>query len=150
MLAVMLLARHARAAPDHEKLLFAPKAVTKPAINRMREAARDCARFALPTMIGVPQQPTFVDPPGSVVLKAAYKRLHYRAIAETDKAKTKATPTFTDRAKIYRDGLGLRALRTNEAYVYARHDSAEDFSRLNALLFTAMAWIFIPAYSLIS
>ena len=29
---------------------------------------------------------------------------------------------------------------------YARHDSAEDFSRLDALLFTAMAWIFIPAY----
>ena len=28
----------------------------------------------------------------------------------------------------------------------ARRDSAEDFSRLNALLFTAMAWIFIPAY----
>ena len=28
----------------------------------------------------------------------------------------------------------------------ARQDSAEDFSRLNALLFTAMAWIFIPAY----
>ena len=28
----------------------------------------------------------------------------------------------------------------------ARHDSAEDFSRLDALLFTAMAWIFIPAY----
>ena len=29
--------------------------------------------------------------------------------------------------------------------VPARQDSAEDFSRLNALLFTAMAWIFIPA-----
>ena len=28
----------------------------------------------------------------------------------------------------------------------ARQDSAEDFSRLNALLFTAVAWIFIPAY----
>ena len=28
----------------------------------------------------------------------------------------------------------------------ARRDSAEDFSRLNALLFTAVAWIFIPAY----
>ena len=28
----------------------------------------------------------------------------------------------------------------------ARHDSAEDFSRLNALLCTAMGWIFIPAY----
>ena len=28
----------------------------------------------------------------------------------------------------------------------ARQDSAEDFSRLNALLFTAMGWIFIPAY----
>ena len=28
----------------------------------------------------------------------------------------------------------------------ARQDSAEDFSRLDALLFTAMAWIFIPAY----
>ena len=28
----------------------------------------------------------------------------------------------------------------------ARHDSAEDFFRLNALLFTAMGWIFIPAY----
>ncbi len=28
----------------------------------------------------------------------------------------------------------------------ARHDSAEDFSRLNALLFTAMGLIFIPAY----
>ena len=28
----------------------------------------------------------------------------------------------------------------------ARQDSAEDFSRLGALLFTAMAWIFIPAY----
>ena len=31
--------------------------------------------------------------------------------------------------------------------VQARRDSAEDFSRLNALLlFTATAWIFIPAY----
>ena len=28
----------------------------------------------------------------------------------------------------------------------ARRDSAEDFSRLDALIFTAMAWIFIPAY----
>ncbi len=28
----------------------------------------------------------------------------------------------------------------------ARRDSAEDFSRLDALLFTAMAWILIPAY----
>ena len=28
----------------------------------------------------------------------------------------------------------------------ARHDSAEDFSRLNALLCTAMGWVFIPAY----
>ena len=27
----------------------------------------------------------------------------------------------------------------------ARHDSAEDFSRLNALIFTAVAWMFIPA-----
>ena len=32
------------------------------------------------------------------------------------------------------------------AILTARHDSAEDFSRLNALLCTAMAWIFIPAY----
>ncbi len=30
--------------------------------------------------------------------------------------------------------------------VPARRDSAEDFSRLNALLCTAMGWIFIPAY----
>ena len=29
---------------------------------------------------------------------------------------------------------------------YARRDSAEHFSRLDALHFTAMAWIFIPAY----
>ena len=29
---------------------------------------------------------------------------------------------------------------------FARRDSAEDFCRLGALLFTAMAWIFIPAY----
>ena len=29
---------------------------------------------------------------------------------------------------------------------HARQDSAEHFSRLGALLFTAMAWIFIPAY----
>ena len=28
----------------------------------------------------------------------------------------------------------------------ARRDSAEHFSRLGALLFTALAWIFIPAY----
>ena len=28
----------------------------------------------------------------------------------------------------------------------ARHDSAEHFSRLNALLCTDIAWIFIPAY----
>ena len=32
------------------------------------------------------------------------------------------------------------------AQLEARHDSAEDFSRLDALLFTAMDWIFIPAY----
>ena len=31
-------------------------------------------------------------------------------------------------------------------YSMARQDSAEDFSRLDALLYTAMAWIFIPAY----
>ena len=30
--------------------------------------------------------------------------------------------------------------------VLARRDSAEDFSRLSALLFTATDWIFIPAY----
>ena len=29
---------------------------------------------------------------------------------------------------------------------FARHDFAEDFSRLNALLCTAIGWIFIPAY----
>ena len=29
---------------------------------------------------------------------------------------------------------------------YARQDSAEDFCRLDALLFTAMAWIFIPVH----
>ena len=28
----------------------------------------------------------------------------------------------------------------------ARRDSAKDFSRLNALCFTAMGWILIPAY----
>ena len=32
------------------------------------------------------------------------------------------------------------------AFIFARRDSAEDFSRLNALLFTAMAWILIPAH----
>ena len=33
------------------------------------------------------------------------------------------------------------------ATCWARHDSAEDFSRLGgALLFTATGWIFIPAY----
>ena len=32
------------------------------------------------------------------------------------------------------------------AGIMARQDSAEDFSRLDALLFTAMARIFIPAY----
>ena len=30
----------------------------------------------------------------------------------------------------------------------ARHDSAKDFSRLDALLFTATDWILIPAYML--
>ena len=35
---------------------------------------------------------------------------------------------------------------TSLTFADARRDSAEDFSRLNALLFTAMAWIFIPAY----
>ena len=30
--------------------------------------------------------------------------------------------------------------------IYARRDSAEDFSRLGALLFTATTWIFIRAY----
>ena len=35
----------------------------------------------------------------------------------------------------------------NDGDLDARQDSAEDFSRLNALLFTATpAWIFIPAY----
>ena len=29
---------------------------------------------------------------------------------------------------------------------YARQDSAEDFFRLGALLFTAMGWILIPVY----
>ena len=31
-------------------------------------------------------------------------------------------------------------------HAQARQDFAEDFSRLNALLFTATDWIFIPAY----
>ena len=35
---------------------------------------------------------------------------------------------------------------THQCPTWARHDSADDFSRLNALLFTAMDWIFIPAY----
>ena len=35
---------------------------------------------------------------------------------------------------------------SNTVNLTARHDSAEDFSRLGALLFTAMGWIFIPAY----
>ena len=39
---------------------------------------------------------------------------------------------------------GLRA--NDSVYRLARQDSAEDFSRLGALLFTAMAWIFIPAH----
>ena len=30
--------------------------------------------------------------------------------------------------------------------IWARHGSAEDFSPLNALLCTTMAWILIPAY----
>ena len=33
-----------------------------------------------------------------------------------------------------------------DAGIPARQDSAEDFSRLNALLCTATDWIFIPAY----
>ena len=37
-------------------------------------------------------------------------------------------------------------LRPGARSYLARHDSAEDFSRLNAILFTAMASIFIPAY----
>ena len=36
-------------------------------------------------------------------------------------------------------------LRSAKNRDQARRDSAEDFSRLNALLFTAVAWIFIPA-----
>ena len=38
------------------------------------------------------------------------------------------------------------AAKENWGFLIARHDSAEDFSRLNALLCTAMGWIFIPAY----
>ena len=41
-------------------------------------------------------------------------------------------------AKFYDDQRFFRVL--------ARRDSAEDFSRLNALLCTATDWIFIPAY----
>jgi len=42
--------------------------------------------------------------------------------------------------------LDGEALGVIPRVVRARQDSAEDFSRLDALLFTAMAWIFIPAY----
>mgnify|MGYP002039486777 CR=1 FL=1 len=37
-------------------------------------------------------------------------------------------------------------LRQSMRAMRARQDSAENFSRLDALLFTATAWIFIPAY----
>ena len=45
-------------------------------------------------------------------------------------------------------GLGVRefAGALGRGLAFARRDSAEDFSRLDALLFTAMAWSFIPAY----
>ena len=42
--------------------------------------------------------------------------------------------------------LGDRVVAVDKCWHYARHDSAEDFCRLNALLCTAMGWIFIPAY----
>ena len=42
------------------------------------------------------------------------------------------------------DGGGTGAWGDGRAV--ARRDSAEHFSRLGALLFTAVAWIFIPAY----
>ena len=42
--------------------------------------------------------------------------------------------------------VALRPFLVPLATFFARRDSAEDFSRLNALLFTAMAWIFIPAH----
>ena len=47
------------------------------------------------------------------------------------------------------DGQGRTALMFAAEKGHARHDyhdSAEHFSRLNALLFTGMDWIFIPAY----
>ena len=49
-------------------------------------------------------------------------------------------------------GISLASLQRGEEAVLAyhasiaRHDSAEDFCRLNALLCTAVGWIFIPAY----
>ena len=41
---------------------------------------------------------------------------------------------------------GISHVRNDATTPYARRDSAEDFSRLGALLFTAMAWIFIPTH----
>ena len=41
---------------------------------------------------------------------------------------------------------GAWIVRVDGGAAEARHDSAEHFSRSGALLFTAMAWIFIPAY----
>ena len=38
------------------------------------------------------------------------------------------------------------ALNAMRVWTTARHDSAEHFSRVGALLFTATGWIFIPAY----
>ena len=43
-------------------------------------------------------------------------------------------------------GTTPRGATSMGALMKARHDSAEDFSRLGALLFTDMARIFIPAY----
>ena len=48
--------------------------------------------------------------------------------------------------KLFAGAAKNEALVKCVAKAVARHDPAEDFSRLNALLFTAMGWIFIPAY----
>ena len=63
------------------------------------------------------------------------------------------TPSGGDRSSFAATNLSLHRVGavnvSNVALLtqpYARRDSAEYFSRLNALLFTAMGWIFIPAH----
>ena len=91
----------------------------------------------------------FIDPDREVINKATYGRRRGGKRGAGGGAAA-ASGAGSEEAVVERElqaiDRKLNAKRKSQGRYVARLVSAEDFSRLGALLFTVTAWIFIPAY----